>query len=345
MSRTAVVVFNLGGPDAPEAIRPFLFNLFMDPFILRLPALPRRLLAWYISARRAPVARRLYEQIGGRSPILERTRDQAEALQSHFPDGGETRVFVAMRHWHPYPEACAAEVKAFAPDRVVLLPLYPQFSTTTTGSFLDAWDAAATKAGLDTPVTAVCCYATEPGFVSAIAALTRDAIERASKRGPARVLFSAHGLPQKMVAAGDPYQQQVEQTVAAIVSALGPGDLDYRICYQSRVGRLEWLQPYTDEEIRQAGAEGLSVAVVPVAFVCEHSETLVELDLEYGRLAGESGVPVYVRAATVGTAPDFIAGLAGLARRAAVGRVGCMSGAGSRSCPDGFGACPLTQGG
>ncbi len=343
MSKIAVVVFNLGGPDGPDAIRPFLFNLFMDPAILRMPALPRRLLAWWISTRRAPVARRMYEQIGGRSPILEHTRAQADALQDKLSQGDdETRVFVAMRHWHPFAEATAAEVRGFAPDRVILLPLYPQFSGTTTGSFLTAWEAAARHAGLDRPTSAICCYPAQPGLVSAIAALTRDAIGRAAKFGKPRVLFSAHGLPRKLADAGDPYQSQVERTVAAIAARLEPGAADYRLCYQSRVGRLQWLRPYTDDEIRQAAAAGLPLVVVPIAFVSEHSETLVELDLEYGRMARQAGAPAYERAATVGTSPDFIDGLAGLVRHAMTAGPGCFPGGGVTACAGGD--CPAMSG-
>ena len=361
-SKTAVVIFNLGGPDGPGAVRPFLVNLFMDPAILRFPWPLRWLLAQFIVTRRLSVARKSYDAIGGGSPILELTRDQGAALQREFDDAETMRVFVAMRHWHPLPEACAAEVKAWGPERIVLLPLYPQFSTTTTGSFLAAWDKAASRIGLAAPTTAICCYPDEPGFITALARLTADAITAAAAHGRPLVLFSAHGLPKSVVAQGDPYQAQVVRTSAALVAALvaalpdvlggtSPGaGFDHRICYQSRVGPVEWLGPYTDDEIKRAGASGTPLVVVPVAFVCEHSETLVELDIDYGRLAQESGVPVYLRVPTVATAAEFIVGLAGLARRAATEATGagasvvcgCAAGGGGL-CPAGFGGCPFAS--
>jgi ferrochelatase len=338
--RTAVVVYNLGGPDRMEAVRPFLFNLFSDPLILRQPAPIRWLLAKLIAARRAPVAAEIYRRIGGRSPILEETRAQAQALEAAMGDPA-LRVFVAMRYWHPFAAECVAEVKAFAPDRIVLLPLYPQFSTTTTESFLRAWTPAASAAGLDVPATVLCCYPAEAGFIEAIAALTRPVIERARPWGDVRVLFSAHGLPKKFVGAGDPYQSHVERTVAAIVARLGIAGLDHAICYQSRVGRLEWLGPYTDAEVRRAGAERRAIVVVPVAFVSEHSETLVELDMDYARLAKESGARAYLRVPAVGAHPAFIGGLAALLRRAIDHGPGLISGEGGRICAAAFKACPF----
>lgn len=315
MARTAVVLYNLGGPDRPEAIKPFLFNLFNDPLILRQPQPLRWLLAKLIAARRASVARDIYARIGGGSPILRETQRQADALAAML--GPEFRAFVAMRYWHPFAGECAAEVKAYDPDRVVLLPLYPQFSTTTTASFLRVWKPAAAEAGLDVPTAAIRCYPTEPGFIEAMADLVKATM--AAMQPSPRVLFSAHGLPKKFSAAGDPYEVQVGMTVAAVVERLGMPALDHVVCYQSRVGPVEWLRPYTDDEIRRAGAEGRAVLVVPVAFVSEHSETLVELDIEYARLARECGVPDYRRVATVGTHDAFIAGLARLVHTAPYG--------------------------
>jgi ferrochelatase len=341
MARTAVVIFNLGGPDRPEAVRPFLFNLFNDPMILRQPAPVRWLLAKFITARRAPVARKIYDRIGGKSPILTLTREQAEALQHVLGPAGGIRVFVAMRYWHPLSEECIVDVKAYGADRVILLPLYPQFSTTTTGSFLQVWRAAARKAGLTADTTAVCCYPVEAGFVDGLVRLTRGGIEKAAAHGTPRVLFSAHGLPEKFIEAGDPYRDQVERTVAATVKALGVDGLDYVICYQSRVGPVQWLRPYTDTEISRAGADGVPVVVVPVAFVSEHSETLVELDMDYADLAKDSGVSAYVRVPTVGTDTMFIEGLANLVRRALASDAALISDPGGMPCPDNLAGCPF----
>ena len=323
--KLAVVLFNLGGPDSPEAVQPFLRNLFSDPAIITLPAIIRLPLARLIARRRAPVAREIYGKIGGRSPIVEETQKQARALEQMLSrDGVTAKTFIAMRYWHPFSDGAAQAVKAFEPDKIVLLPLYPQFSTTTTGSSLKDWKRAAARAGLPEG-TSICCYPEEAGFIRAAAARIRETMASARSDVGARrdigwrLLLSAHGLPKKIIAKGDPYQRQVEQTAAAIVRELSLPELDAVVCYQSRVGPLEWIGPSTDSEIKRAGAEGKGVIVAPVAFVSEHSETLVELDIEYRHLAGESGVPDYRRAATVGADSDFIGGLAGLVRRAAAG--------------------------
>jgi ferrochelatase len=342
VARLAVVLFNLGGPDSPDAVRPFLFNLFNDPAIVGAPGPVRWLIARLLSARRAPTAREIYARLGGRSPLLELTERQAAALEATLRDRGEeARTFVAMRYWHPLSGETAAAVKAFAPEEIVLLPLYPQFSTTTTGSSLLDWRRAATAAGIETPTFAACCYPTQAGWIAALAHLTAAGLKEAAAagKGRPRVLFSAHGLPKKVVAAGDPYQWQVEATAAAVAGRMAVEDLDWRVCYQSRVGPLEWIGPSTEDEIRRAGADGVPVVVVPVAFVSEHSETLVELDVEYRHLAGAAGVPAYVRAPAVGTDPAFIGGLAEVVATARRLRQPVCSAAGGRTCPARFGRC------
>lgn len=311
--RTAVVLFNLGGPDRPEAVRPFLYNLFADPAILRLPAPARQGLAWLIAKRREATARHIYDQMGGSSPILGQTLAQAAATERKL--GAGWRVFVAMRYWHPLARETVRQVALWRPRRVVLLPLYPQFSTTTTASSFSDWRKAANAVGLYAPTTGVCCYPVEAGFVATQAEFVKAALAEAPR--PCRVLFSAHGLPQRIVDQGDPYPVQVEATARAVVTALALPGLDWRISYQSRVGPLAWLGPATDAEIRQAGADGVALIVVPIAFVSEHSETLVELDLEYAKLAKDAGVSHYRRVPAAGTAAAFIDGLARLARLAA----------------------------
>ncbi len=344
MTKLAVVLFNLGGPDRPQAVRPFLFNLFNDPAIIGAPGPLRWLLAQAISRRRAPVAHQIYEELGGGSPLLANTQAQALALETALNGElgpGETKVFIAMRYWHPMSEAAAHAVKAYDPERVVLLPLYPQFSTTTTGSSLEAWRRAAGRAGLTAPSAAICCYPRLDGLVKEVAGLLGSALGEARGQGVPRVLFSAHGLPKKFVARGDPYQWQVEQTAAAVLEALAEPELDWRICYQSRVGPLEWIGPSTDAEIVRAGADRVPVVVVPIAFVSEHSETLVELDIEYRRLAERSGVPDYIRVATVAAGTAFIAGLAALVRAALEKPRPLRSQAGGRLCPARWTGCPL----
>lgn len=314
--KIAVVLFNLGGPDGQDAVRPFLFNLFRDPAIIGLPAPLRYPIAALIATTRTKLAKANYALMGGGSPLLPETEKQARALEAdlaaRFPDA-ETRCFVAMRYWKPLTKAAARAVKAFAPDEVVLLPLYPQYSSTTTGSSLKAWKRAYRRG--PGRISTVCCYPTDEDFVQAHADLIEAAYDKAGRPGPARLLFSAHGLPKKVIDAGDPYQRQVEATAAAVAARLGEG-WDWRVSYQSRVGPLEWIGPSTEDEIKAASREGLALVVTPIAFVSEHIETLVELDHEYRDVAFEAGCPIYVRVPALGVTPGFIRGLGGLVRQA-----------------------------
>ncbi len=311
--RVAVVLTNLGGPDRPEAVKPFLFNLFNDPAIIGLPGLFRTPLARLISSRRETSAQANYALMGGGSPLLPETQKQAEALSRALADaspGDDSRVFIAMRYWHPLTEETAAAVKAFQPDQIVLLPLYPQFSTTTTASSLKKWTECYDGPG-ETHV--VCCYPDAEGLIEAQVRLIRQTLDKAEGK-PVRVLFSAHGIPEKLVTAGDPYQAQVEATVAAVVERMGL--TDWAICYQSRVGPLKWLGPATPDAIEQAARDGVGALIVPIAFVSEHIETLVELDMEYGELAHKVGCAPYLRAPTVSADPVFITALADAVARA-----------------------------
>jgi ferrochelatase len=343
--KVAVILFNLGGPDGPEAVEPFLRNLFSDPAIIALPPILRLPLARFIARKRAPVARAIYDHIGGRSPIVAETQKQARALEEALT-GLEAKAFIAMRCWHPFSDGAALAVKAFNPDRIVLLPLYPQYSTTTSASSLKDWDRAAKKAGLAAPTTRLCCWPDEPGFVAAMAARIRQTATDLQPGVSYRLLLSAHGLPRRIIARGDPYQWQVERSAAAIVAALDMPALEPVICYQSRVGPLKWIGPATDAQIRRAGADGKGVIVAPIAFVSEHSETLVELDIEYGKLAREAGVLDYRRAPTAGAEPAFISGLADLVRQALLyqekgASTGTISSAETRICPAQFCRCAM----
>ena len=313
--RIAVVLFNLGGPDRPEAVRPFLFNLFRDPAIIQAPAALRLPLAALISTTRAKAARANYAHMGGASPLLAETRGQAEALEAALAErvgDADCKVFVAMRHWRPFTAEAAEAVAAFAPDEVVLLPLYPQFSTTTTASSLAEWTRVYRGPG---KVRAICCYYDMDGLIDAHVARIRACWDAAGRPGNVRVLFSAHGVPERCVSGGDPYQWQIERTCRAIAAKLN-WPWDWRICYQSRVGPMKWLGPSTPEAIAEACRDGVGMLIDPVAFVSEHIETLVELDRDYAIMAAAQGAKVYLRAAAVGTEPHFIAGLAGTAIRA-----------------------------
>jgi|SRR5579863_747933 len=314
--RRAIVLMNLGAPDRPKAVRPFLINLFSDPAIITLPGILRLPLANLIAWRRKKTAMDIYNYLGGGSPLLANTEAQARALEVALDDG--SRCFVAMRYWHPLTEEAAAEVKVWAPDEIVCLPLYPQYSTTTTRSSLMAWYRWAAAKGIDCRTRTIETYPTAPGLIAAIVGLIAPVLgEAASSHQKIRLLLSAHGLPLKIVQAGDPYPSQVAATAAAVIAALARPGLDWTVCYQSRVGPLKWLGPAADEEIRRAGREGVAVVIAPISFVSEHSETLVELDRDYRKIAEENGVPGYYRVPAVGTDPRFIAALADLVRAVA----------------------------
>lgn len=338
--RLAVVLMNLGGPDTQQAVRPFLRNLFSDPAIITLPGFLRLPLATLISTFRAKSARANYARMGGGSPILKETQAQADALKAALdlalPDL-EVRVFIAMRYWKPFTEDTAREVAAWDADEVLLLPLYPQFSTTTTGSSMGAWKRSYAGAAR---VRTVCCYPVATDLIEAHAQAIRASFAAAGSPANTRLLFSAHGLPEKIIEAGDPYQSQIEATAQAVAERLGPG-WDWRVCYQSRVGPMKWLGPSTVEAILEASEEGFGVIITPIAFVSEHIETLVELDHEYALLAQEHGCPSYIRVPALGIAPGFISTL----RDAVVQRLGqaeavCPQGP---ACRHGFSACPHTS--
>ena len=344
--KLAVVLFNLGGPDGPGAVRPFLFNLFNDPAIITLPGPARLALAALISTTRAKSARANYARMGGGSPLLPETVAQAGVLEAALKDACpdfETRVFIAMRYWKPQSAETAAEVKAWAPDEVVLLPLYPQFSSTTTASSLAAWRKAYQGPG---PVRAVCCYPVDEDLVEAHAQRIRAAWTAAGSPTPVRLLFSAHGLPEQIVKTGDPYQAQVEATAAAVAAKLGGAnkleDWDWTICYQSRVGRLKWIGPSTTEAIVEAGKAGKGVVVSPISFVSEHIETLVELDHDYAEFAKAQGVAPYVRAPALGVQAQFIGGLA-KAVKSALDRASGAEPASAWRCGSGFAHCPARR--
>jgi ferrochelatase len=287
-----------------------------------------------------------YAKLGGRSPLLELTRAQAHALEAALPEF-DTRCFIAMRYWHPFSLEVAREVKAWRPDEIVLLPLYPQFSTTTTGSSLTAWREAAVRVGLAVPVTTICCYPDMPLVTAALVATIRAAWDEARQRvpdHPVRVLFSAHGLPEAIVQAGDPYQWQVERTVEAVMRAWRDQRIDWTICYQSRATPQKWLEPSTEHEIERAAREGVALVVVPIAFVSDHSETLVELDIDYRDLAERLGVPFYTRVPTQNADPGFIGAQASLVRASRAAGPGVFSHAGGRICPAGFSGCPIVHG-
>lgn len=335
--RVAIILMNLGGPDGPAAVRPFLFNLFNDPAIIGAPQPFRTMIATLISTTREKSARANYALMGGGSPIVPETLKQAAALEAALTQrnlGIEGKLFLAMRYWAPRASEAGAAAKAWGATEAILLPLYPQFSSTTTASSLAEW-----KKHSDLPATAICCYPRGSSFAQAHADLILQTWNEAGAPPNPRVLFSAHGLPEIVVQRGDPYQWQVERSVEA-VRALLPSEWSHRICYQSRVGPMKWLGPSTVEALDEAARDNAGVIVSPIAFVSEHIETLVELDIEYAAHARDAGLPFYLRAPALSEAPGFIATLADLVERALRDPRPLRSGEDGRICPAQFGLCP-----
>jgi ferrochelatase len=310
VSKKAIILFNLGGPASLAEVRSFLFNLFYDKAIIRLPNPVRYLIARLISSLRTQKAQKIYSQIGGRSPILENTIAQAKELEKKVnrdhPDV-EFKVFVCMRYSAPFSADVVKEVIKGGYGEILLVPLYPQFSSTTTKSSYDDFIKSLPKF-YSGKIKLLCCYPTQNTFISAHAELINEEI-KGSRGKRTRILFSAHGLPESVIKNGDPYQWQVEQTVNEVVREIGIRDLDYKICYQSRVGPMKWIGPSTEDCIKESGQQGKDVVLVPIAFVSEHSETLVELDLEYRDLAISSGVKKYKRVKTLSQSEIFIESL------------------------------------
>lgn len=310
--KTAVILYNLGGPDSLQAVKPFLFNLFNDQAIIALPQPFRWFLAKIISNVRNKKAQNIYAQIGGKSPINEETKAQAIALEKYLKAYGKYKVFYFMRYWHPFAYEIIQEMVAYNPQKIILLPLYPQFSLTTTNSANMLWHRLIKKLNINIPTQLICSYADHENFINAYVDLIKREYKKAVKYGKPRVLFSAHGIPINRIKMGDPYQKLVELTTSAIIKKLKIKNLSYTICYQSKVGPLRWLEPSTEHEIIKAANDKYTVVVAPISFVSEHSETMVELDIEYKKLAKKHGCSHYFRVPTVRTHKFFIKCLAEL---------------------------------
>jgi len=311
-----VVLLNLGGPDSLAAVEPFLRNLFADPDVIQLPPVIRwfqPLFARLVAQRRAPTARAAYTQIGGRSPIAEESSAQAEAVAAELERRGwRAHGVVAMGCWHPFSDEAVARLAEVGIRRAVAVPLFPQYSRSTTGSSFVALERAVARAGGALSVARVERYPEAPGYVEAIAERVRAAAATVphAERPDVPVLFSAHGLPESYIQRGDPYLDDVRTTVAAVSARLGLG-ARARLCFQSRVGPQRWLGPTTEETLDAVAREGhRSVVVVPVAFTGEHVETLQEIDIVYKEHAARAGITCFARARTVGTHRAFIGALA-----------------------------------
>ncbi len=311
--KTAIVLFNMGGPDSIQSVRPFLRNLFADKAIINLPNPFRYILAEVISRSREREAQKNYALMGGASPILAESKKQAKAVQNYlekFLPDEEIKCFIAMRYWAPEILETQEKIKTWGASKIVLLPLYPQYSTTTTGSFLTKWGSV--SVGLP-KATAISEYPDNDLFIQAHVKKIIKAFEKHGSPKNTRIIMSAHGLPEKIILAGDPYQQQIEKTCAAIAKNLPETLDDMHIAYQSKVGRLKWTGPSTLDVLKVAGKEQKPVLLVPIAFVSEHIETLVELDIDYKKQAKTFGIKTYMRVPALGIEPDYIACLGKLA--------------------------------
>ncbi len=319
--RIGVLLFNLGGPEKLEDVRPFLFNLFADPDIIRLPwRAMQKPLAWLISTQRYKKSRGYYEKIGGGSPLRRITEEQARALERALEARSiSARAYVGMRYWNPFIEEALDQIRRDEVDQLVVLPLYPQFSISTTGSSLNRMHFIAGERGEALPPTSVVCsFEADPGYIDAMAAAVSEELARFPDRDPSKthLLFSAHSVPVRYIEEGDPYLDHTKRTVELIMQRLGV-QRPHTLSFQSKVGPVEWLTPATIETIPKLAREGVTqLMLVPVSFVSEHSETLYEMDILYRDVAAEAGIPHYRRVPTMNCRPDFIEALANLVERA-----------------------------
>lgn len=321
MGRVGVLLLNLGGPDELEDVRPFLFNLFSDPEIIRLPfTWLQSPLAWLISTMRTKKSQENYRQIGGGSPLRHITQAQAQALQERLQQKGQdANVYIGMRYWHPFTEEAIARIKRDAIEKLVILPLYPQFSISTSGSSFrlleKLWQEDPTLGRIE--YTVIPSWYQQPGYLQAMAQLIAQELDQFPNPDSVHLFFSAHGVPLNYVTeAGDPYQQEIEDCTALIMQTLNRPN-PHTLAYQSRVGPVEWLKPYTEDALRELAAQGVEeLLVVPISFVSEHIETLQEIDIEYRELAEESGIHNFQRIPALNTHPVFIDSLATLVSEA-----------------------------
>ena len=338
--KKAVILFNLGGPDKLESVEPFLFNLFNDPAILNLPSLFRFPLAKLIANRRAPTAKKIYNELGGSSPILQLTQEQAQALELKLNKDDSScdyKCFIVMRCWHPRAENVLKEVSDYNPDEIILMPLYPQYSAATSGSSIKEWNDVCKKNNFKIKTSTICCYPTDENFIEAH---KEEIMKKIKNLNNFKLIFSAHGLPEKNIKKGDPYQWQVEQSVKKIIESLKIKDLDWILSYQSRVGPLKWIGPSTEEIIIENSKLGKHIVLVPIAFVSEHSETLVELDIEYKELADKNGCKNYSRIPALGTNKNYIASMSNLIINKEVNNLNGKLFPPKIKCPNNFKKCP-----
>lgn len=318
--KVGIVLFQLGGPDSLDAVQPFLFNLFNDPDIIEIPLgrLLRKPLARFIAWRRRDKIAHHYEEIGGRSPILPLTERQARALENKLASEFDARAFVAMRYWRPFTAQAVAELSDFAPDEIVLLPLYPHYSFATTGSSLNEWKRQYRESGC--PVRLVREFYSHPLYIDAVIERISSSLTQFERLADVDLVFSAHGLPVSFVERGDPYPKQIEETVRLVMQR-GGWAVRHCLCYQSKVGPQKWIGPSLDDTIHRLATEGRKrVLICPIAFVTEHIETLHEINIETREEAEELGIQQFEMVPSLNDSPKFIAALADLVQQAICSR-------------------------
>lgn len=315
--KIAVVLFQLGGPDSLEAVEPFLYNLFCDPDIIDFPGafLARKPLAKFISLRRSKIAAEHYKEIGGKSPILELTNAQAKALEAELNKKIPAKVFIAMRYWHPFTEEVIRELKKEQWKKIILLPLYPQYSKTTTASSLNEWHRQCHHYNYNTvPTVTIAFYHQHPFYIRAIVERVNEAYKKFSHLNSSDIdlVFSAHGVPVSVIQSGDPYQKHIEETVQRVVEE-GKWKSPHVLCYQSKVGPAEWLKPSLHNTIVELAKRGRKhLLVIPIAFVTEHIETLHEINIETREEAKHLGIEQFEMMPALNDHPLFIQCLADL---------------------------------
>lgn len=328
--KIAVVLFQLGGPDSLESVEPFLFNLFMDPDIIDFPLafLARKPLAKLISSRRSPKVQNNYKLIGGKSPILDLTRLQANALNARLVQQGiRAKIFIAMRYWHPMTKEIVSEIKAGGFDQIILIPLYPQFSQATTGSSLNEWSRQVRKQGLNIPTRFVCCYPNNPALIEAFVDNINEALTIFSDVPPANIdlVFSAHGVPVRYIQKGDPYQLQIEETVRSVVES-GKWKSPHTLCFQSKVGPMQWLRPSLIETVERLASEARKhLLIIPIAFVTDHIETLHEINIDVREHAMARGVQQFEIMTALNNHSKFIECLTNLVTQQLTNAVECTT--------------------
>jgi protoporphyrin/coproporphyrin ferrochelatase len=314
--KAGVLLFNLGGPETLRDVKPFLYRLFSDPEIIHVKWSPlRKLIAYTIATLRRNTSEGYYSQIGGGSPLRKLTEEQARSLAEELKRRGrDVQTFVGMCTWHPFLSEAVAKIESAKLDKLIVLPLFPQFSVTTTGSGTSALRQLIEKRPSFEKMNIdwIRSWQDQPTYIESFVQSIQRELAKFGNRDKVQLLFSAHSIPESYVRNGDPYLEQTKQSVELIMDRLGRKN-PYQLSFQSKIGPVKWLEPFTNDAIKQLGKEGVDdVLVVPISFVSEHIETLYELDILYKKVAAEAGVANFRRVPALNSDPTFIRALAEL---------------------------------